>query len=168
MAFSDLEVIIDEWRGRWLAQRLKHSQHPVEFWKEIVSAILEGRQALRNNPLVPVGRFALTWPGALEMLVERNNRGILFEQNGNVEAAMVVYEVSIGDEFIGTHPYDRLRIHYTQQRWYRDALRVCEAYAAQPKPPSVDSLKHFRHHGQKLAEKLKRQSQAVDDPMEAQ
>jgi hypothetical protein len=115
---------------------------------------MDNRIPLDNNPLVPVGRYALNWPGALEMLVARNNLGIAAEAAGDLLKAVFTYEVSVADEFLGTHPYDRLRIHYTRQRWYTDAVRVCRAYIALPARQHGQDKTRFEQHLVKLRAKL--------------
>lgn len=152
---SELDVIISEWRSRWVSQHARYSHHDLKFWEEVADTLLEGRLALKNNPLVPVGQYALSWPGALEMLVARNNHGIEFERQGKIDETFFVYEVSVSDEFFGTHPYDRLRILYSRQGWYEDAIRVCQAYLNIPvKQRSDQTRKYFEHHVERLKRKL--------------
>jgi hypothetical protein len=128
----------------------------VEFWQEVAELLLEGRALMRNNPLAPIGHYAFEWPGAMEYLVERNNRGIKLEEKKEIEAAIVIYEVSIGDAFFGTHPYDRLRIIYGRRHWYNDAIRVCRAYLHLPDRPHGQDKSHFERHLKKLLAKIQR------------
>jgi hypothetical protein len=159
---DDTELIINEWRGRWVPQHVRHSRQGLEFWNGVADLLIEGRQALRNNPLVPIGRYALQWPGAFEFLVERNNRGIALEQQAEIEAALIIYELSVADEFSGTHPYDRLRIVYTKREWYEDALRVCTAYVSKPVKQQYPKAKtHFEHHAQRIDDKVARRKRSV-------
>lgn len=143
------EQNIATWRTRWIAERLRHSQHPRAFWEDVSDIMMDGRLLLKNNYLVPVGCYAINWPGALEMIVQRNNIGIVFEQTGQPLNAAFFYEMSVGDEFIGTHPYDRLRIYYTRERWWQDAIRICTAFLANARfsQPEKD---RFQHHLDKL------------------
>lgn len=105
---------------------------------------------MRNNLLVPIGRYVFYWKGALEYLVERNNRGIEFEKNGNIDRAVLIFEISVADEFFGTHPYDRLRIIYGTQKNYEDAIRVCKAYLNLPIRPNGQNKPHFQKYLEKL------------------
>ncbi len=152
------------WKSQWIKQQALNSQYPDSFWFEIANLILDGRLKMGNNPLVPIGKYAFEWAGALEFLVERNNRGIEFEKNGNIESAIVIYEISVADYFIGTHPYDRLRIHYAKQKWYKyakqkwykDAIRVCKAYIDLPNRPHGQNKPHFQSHLEKLSAKAEK------------
>lgn len=132
---------IDEWRRGWIQERVQCSRLPPAFWQGIVEALLAGRKFLHGNPQIPVGRYARHHSKALEMMVTRNNQGVVLDQYGNVEAALVVYEISIGDEFPVDQPYVRLRDIYTQRGWPEDARRVYRAYlAVQQEPGSASAL----------------------------
>lgn len=146
----------ESWSAAWITQQVTHSQHPPELWRTVADTVIEGRSIFNNNPNVPIGQYALQTPGAFEMLVARNNKGITLEERGEIEAAIVVYEASIADAFSGTHPYDRLRILYTKRQWYTDAIRVCRAGMAIPRL-SAETKTHFKHHLEKLQDKLQNQ-----------
>ena len=89
------------------------------------------------------------------IMVNRNNRGRQLEQKGNIGKAIQLYETNIQDRFNGTHPYNRLRIIYTKQQHYQDAIRVCRAYLALPNRETGQDKAHFKHHLQKLQAKEK-------------
>lgn len=146
---------LTEWKLRWIKQQTLNSLHPDSFWHEIANLILEGRLKMGNNPIVPIGHYVFEWAGAMEFLVGRNNQGIEFEKNGNLESAIVIYEISVADCFFGSHPYDRLRIYYTKQKWYKDAIRVCKAYIDLPNRPHGQNKPHFQSHFEKLSAKAK-------------
>ncbi len=101
---SNTQEALTEWKLRWIKQQTLNSLHPDSFWHEIANLILESRLKMGNNPLVPIGQYVFEWTGAMEFLVERNNRGIEFEKNGNLEIAIVIYEISVADYFFGTYP----------------------------------------------------------------
>jgi hypothetical protein len=143
------------WKANWINQQVKNSLHPESFWYEIADSVLESRVKMHNNPLVSIGKYMLEWPGAMVFLVERNNRGIELEKNGNIESAIIIYEISVADDFFGTHPYDRLRIFYNKKKWYKDAIRVCQAYLDLPNRPHGQDKSHFRQHLEKLLIKAK-------------
>jgi|SRR6266545_148047 len=65
---------------------------------------------------------------AFSKCADRNLKGIALEKEGNVDAAIALYEANITAQFPGTHPYERLRIIYTKQKRWDDAIRVCRAY----------------------------------------
>lgn len=147
---SNINRNVETWKNKWSRQQSKNSLHPLSIWQELADIIIEGRLIQKNNPLVPIGHYASNWPGATEFLVTRNNRGINLEKQGQLEAAVLIYEVSIADAFHGTHPYDRLRIIYTKWRWYQDAIRVCQAYLDLPDRMTGQNKAHFEHHLKKL------------------
>lgn len=153
---SNTQEALIEWKSQWIKQQALKSLYPDSFWYEIANLLLEGRLKMNNNPLVPIGKYAFEWAGAMEFLVARNNQGIEFEKNGNIESAIVIYEISVADYFFGTHPYDRLRIHYTKQKWYKDAIRVCKAYIDLPNRPHGQNKPHFQSHLEKLSIKAKK------------
>ena len=62
------------------------------------------------------------------ILVERNGKGIQLEKAGRLDAAIKLYEQNVVDCADTPHPYDRLRVIYTQRKQYDDAIRVCKAY----------------------------------------
>ena len=63
-----------------------------------------------------------------EEALERNFRGMEAEQRGDVDGAVALYERSVVDGFVDSHPYERLAGLHEQRRDYGDALRVLESY----------------------------------------
>lgn len=63
------------------------------------------------------------------VMVERNLTGIELEKVGQLDEAISLYEQNVTDWFMGSHPYDRLRIIYTKRGQYADAVRVCRSFA---------------------------------------
>jgi hypothetical protein len=155
---QSINATIDQWKVGWTTQHERTSRYPLEFWWQVADLLIEGRLTLKNNPLVAIGRYAFDWPGALELLVARNNRAIALEKTGQIDAAIIIYEISVADEFFGTHPYDRLRIIYSQRKWWEDAIRVCEAYLSLPNRPVGQNKPHFEYHRDKLLPKRKVQA----------
>lgn len=51
----------------------------------------------------------------MQIFVDRNNKGIEFEKNNNLELAIKCYEENIADGFKGMHPYNRLGIIYRKR-----------------------------------------------------
>ena len=78
------------------------------------------------------------------------------EQEGDLDKALPLYEALIYDGFQGTLPYDRLRIIYTRQKRFEDAIRVCEAYVALKDRAHGQDKAHFQHHQDKLQTRLER------------
>ena len=145
---------IEQWQQNWVIEQVKGSNHPETFWKKVAIQLINGRLQIENNPLVPIGRYAFDWPGAMEFLVNRNNRGIVLGKSNNVEAAIEIYELGIADAFFGTHPYDRLRIIYGKKKRFKDAIRICRAYLALPDRTHGQDKAHFKHHLSKLLKKI--------------
>ncbi len=105
-----------------------------------------------HDTALPVHNDVDTHFGAM---VDRNLAGIHLERSGAIDRAIVLYEANVAESFIGSHPYERLRILYTKQHDYANALRVCRAYLALPLR-DVDAEKgvRLRQHATKLAAKI--------------
>ncbi len=58
--------------------------------------------------------------------VKRNNEGIDLEKKGHIDKAIELYEKNISENFIGSHPYDRLAIIYRKRNQINDEIRVLE------------------------------------------
>ncbi|HZY64380.1 MAG TPA: hypothetical protein VFE21_00660 [Rubrobacteraceae bacterium] len=63
-----------------------------------------------------------------EEALERNFAAMEAEQRGEVDRAVALYEQSVEEEFVESHPYERLAGLYERRRDYGEALRVLEAY----------------------------------------
>ncbi len=62
------------------------------------------------------------------VMVQRNLDGKALEKEGRIDEAISLYEANIQDKFVGSHPYERLRIIYTKRQDYPNAIRVCQAF----------------------------------------
>lgn len=60
--------------------------------------------------------------------VDRNLKGKDYEKAGEDGKAIRLYEANVKDGFDGSHPYERLRILYTERGREQDVKRVCEAF----------------------------------------
>ncbi len=60
--------------------------------------------------------------------MQRNEEAELAVHNGDTERAIKLYEISIREEFVGSHPYERLASVYESRHNPAEALRVCEAF----------------------------------------
>ena len=76
-----------------------------------------GRIGTEEDPLV-----------GYEAALERNLEAARAESRGDVEGAIRRYEESVAEEFVGTHPYERLAALHESRRSPAEALRVTEAY----------------------------------------
>lgn len=69
----------------------------------------------------------------LDIFITRSASGAAAERGGKLREAIELYEANVKDEFIGSHPYERLfRIYFRDGR-LDDAERVCRAYLALPR-----------------------------------
>ena len=60
--------------------------------------------------------------------MQRNEEAERAEQGGDPERAVALYEKSVSEGFVGSHPYERLASIYERRREPAEALRVCEAF----------------------------------------
>jgi hypothetical protein len=60
--------------------------------------------------------------------MRRNEEAELAVEGGDTERAINLYEISIREEFVGSHPYERLASVYESRHNPTEALRVCEAF----------------------------------------
>ena len=58
----------------------------------------------------------------------RNEEAERAAQDGDLEGAIRLYETSVAEGFVGSHPYERLASLYEGRHAPEEALRVCEAY----------------------------------------
>ena len=63
-----------------------------------------------------------------EAAVERHVQAERAAQSGDPGRAIRLYETSVAEEFVGSHPYERLASLYERRRDHEAALRVSEAY----------------------------------------
>ena len=106
-----------EWRERWIAEMTQRSQH---------------------DPSSPLGQYVLDSTNHFQLLTGRHEEGLHWERVGNLIEALILYEANVADAFHNISPYERLRIIYTDRRWFEDALRVCEAYLTLPCSPAQE------------------------------
>jgi hypothetical protein len=63
-----------------------------------------------------------------EAAMERHAEAERAEQNGDPERAIRLYEISVSEEFVGSHPYERLASLHERHHNYEAALRAFEAF----------------------------------------
>ena len=63
-----------------------------------------------------------------EAAMERHTEAVEAERNGDPERAIHLYETSVAEGFVRSHPYERLAFLYERRQNYAQALRVCEAF----------------------------------------
>ena len=63
----------------------------------------------------------------LNICAERNNQGIRYEKQGDIEKAIKIYEENIKPEcYPARHSFDRLLVLYRKRKEYRNEQRVCK------------------------------------------
>ncbi len=65
-----------------------------------------------------------------EAAMERHEAAIRATEHGDTEAAIQLYEKSVAENFVGSHPYEALASLYERRRKPAEALRVTESYIA--------------------------------------
>ena len=63
-----------------------------------------------------------------EAAMERHEEAGRAEQSGDPERAILLYETSVAEGFVGSHPYERLASLHERHHDYQEALRACEAF----------------------------------------
>ena len=63
-----------------------------------------------------------------EAAMERHTEAVEAERNGDPERAIHLYETSVAEGFVGSHPYERLASLYERRQNYAQALRVSETF----------------------------------------
>ena len=63
-----------------------------------------------------------------EAAMQRNEEADRAEQNGDPQRAIDLYEKSVAEGFVGSHPYERLASIYERRHDHTGALRACEAF----------------------------------------
>ena len=58
----------------------------------------------------------------------RNDEAEKAAYEGDLERAIELYEISVAEEFVASHPYERLATLHELRRDPEGALRACEAY----------------------------------------
>ena len=63
-----------------------------------------------------------------EAAMERHTEAAEAERSGDPERAIHLYETSVAEGFVGSHPYERLASLYERRQNYAQALRVSETF----------------------------------------
>ncbi len=94
----------------------------------------------------------------MQIMIYRNEEARQLERSGKTDQAIALFEESVRDQFLGTLPYERLRIIYTKLKRYEDAIRVCQAYVDNPYLKGggkIEGRQEFWEKIRKLKEKIK-------------
>ncbi len=60
--------------------------------------------------------------------MQRNEEAERAERSGDPQRAIDLYEKSVAEGFVGSHPYERLASIYERHHEHAKALRACEAF----------------------------------------
>jgi tetratricopeptide (TPR) repeat protein len=132
-------------------QAAKQASHTLKQLR-VSSPKFDGVMALHQDQMAWVRYNGKERPRPFRIMARRNDRGKASERQGQIAEAVAFYEASVEDRFFGSFPYDWLRIIYTRQGQYADAIRVCQAYLDLPDRPHGQNKERFQHHLEKLIE----------------
>ena len=93
----------------------------------------------------------------IRTMMDHNEEARQLEQAGKIDQAIALFEESVRDLFLSPFPYERLRIIYTAQERYQDAIRVCQAYIDNPYltgGAATDAKAAFRQKIQEIEEDM--------------
>jgi tetratricopeptide (TPR) repeat protein len=152
---------------RWAEKQIKKGVPLGKICTELMAMV--DRSPLDLNKLDNLGKSTVHNHACLNLeqaifqtMIDRNETARRLERAGQIEDAIALYEQSVRDLFIGTFPYNRLRIIYTKQKRYEDAIRVCQAYINNPCRKALKGGKGkskgsepFQEWIRKLKEKMK-------------
>ena len=110
--FGRLRRILD---GREEASR--HSRHEERFGLSTLAPEERERIGTEHDPL-----------RGYEAAVERHHQAMEADRRGNPDTTIRLYEESVAEGFVGSHPYEALASLHERRRNHQDALRVTESY----------------------------------------
>lgn len=83
--------------------------------------------------------------------VERNLQGIKYEEVGDTDTAIKLYEQNLAEDFEGSHPYYQLARIYHKRKQYNEerrvlmhAIRVFETKVPDTRGDKAKKLKRFK------------------------
>lgn len=153
----------------------KYKRISSEFEKQRYNTKEEARQLKKffenpqyePNPVEEIRLHNRRLGEILDIMVNRNNKGIELEKKGDIENAIKLYEQNVADEFFGTYPYDRLAIIYRKRNRFDDEIRILKRKISIFEKINQERLHHFLEHCSKdypkeLIEKAKSFKQIRD------
>lgn len=98
-----------------------------------------------------------------QILGERLTQAQNYERSGEIQSAVALYEQNVGDGFLVSLPYERLRIIYEKKKDYENAIRVCKRYIQilqmvseiWEQYPNIRQIPNYQEKIKKLTAKLK-------------
>lgn len=106
---------------------------PISIMLKVWNAHDSGKSYIEipENKLLSIrkkwGKYNYKFNVLLPQCTERNNQGIEFEKQGNIEEAIRTYEENIKlGCYPAHHAFDRLLVLYRKQKDYKNEKRVCK------------------------------------------
>jgi hypothetical protein len=115
--------IVGDYKLKWAKEQMKDSDHPLDFWMQVIEMAIDGRKTLQADQLNPLGNRVdqKHWQDYLAIVLQT---GIEVEKAKGMDNAFVMYEICIAELFNDDRPYDLLRAWYQKRQWHKDAMRV--------------------------------------------
>lgn len=148
---------------RWAEARIREGVPRQQVCAEVMAKFDHSPPNVRNlskmRKVTEHNQACLNVESAIiQIMIDRNEEARQLEKSGNIEQAIALFEESVRDQFLGTLPYERLRIIYTRLKRYEDAIRVCQVYVDNPYLKGggkTEGRQEFREKIRKLREKVK-------------
>lgn len=153
-------------RYKRLSSEFKKQRHNTKEEVRQLKKFFENPQ-YEPNPVEEIRLHNRRLGEILDIMVDRNNKGIELEKKGDIENAIKLYEQNVADEFFGTYPYDRLAIIYRKRKRFDDEIRILKRKISIFEKINQERLHHFLEHCSKdcpkeLIEKAKSFKQIRD------
>ena len=142
----------------WLEIQNKQGTPREVLWNEL----------LFNTPQIDIELRSKAGHILETLLYKRNMVGIKWEKLGYIGLAINAYEKNVKDKIGGNHPYDRLRVLYSEYHIYDKAIDACKAFLSLPNHPmGYDKKKRvrFQENIQKLSSKKDKPKIQLDYPI---
>jgi len=128
-----------------LSREFEKQRHNTKEEISRLKEFLENPQ-YEPNPVEEIGLHNRRLAEILDIMVDRNNKGIELEKKGDIEDAIKLYEQNVADEFFGTHPYDRLAIIYRKRKQFDDEIRILKRKISIFEKINQEGLHYFLEH----------------------
>jgi tetratricopeptide (TPR) repeat protein len=104
-------------------QEIRQSDLPLQWQASALLKLDEEAKDVRERLLIQEHADFIA-----DVMFSRNAEGEALERAHQQAQAIELYEASVKDCFMGSYPYERLRVLYASSGRYADALRICQAY----------------------------------------
>lgn len=128
----DTKINVSEWVKGQMASGIPL----MDLWRQLME------ESAKINDLQLLQEYMNASSKIEDILVSRNLEGKQYEQDGDDNNAIKLYEENIKDRFDGSHPYERLKVIYTKQKRYKDVIRICKSYIDNGQPDAQLKAKY--------------------------